>query len=130
MTFTTRHAVSSACVAALLTLVTYPVHAQQTAPAPASTPAANAVAVPTMPCEKPPPTPGIEPSAAQLRRFQKQIDSYRICVNEYARAMAAKSNEHADQARAYAAAANGAIADYNSYVNELNARTKGESGSK
>lgn len=124
----THSAALSACAAALFALFTFPVHAQQSAAAPAATPATSAVAVPPMQCEKPPATPLIDPSSVHIRRFQQQVDDYKACVKEYARSMGAKSNEYADQARAYAAAANGAIDSYNVYVTDLNARTKGESG--
>lgn len=130
MTFKTRRAVSSTCAAALFALFASSVHAQQSAPAPAAAPAANAVAVPPISCEKPPPTPGIDPGSAQIKRFQKQVEDYKTCVNEYARAMGVKSNEYAAQARAYAAAANGAIDEYNTFATDLNARSKAESGSK
>ncbi|MGI9025094.1 MAG: hypothetical protein ACR2GP_05860 [Burkholderiaceae bacterium] len=119
----------STCAAALLALFALSAHAQQSTPAPAhAAPAATTVAVPPIQCEKPADTPLLDPSSAHLKRFQKQVDDYKVCVNEYSRSMGAKSNEYADQARAYAAAANGAIDDYNTYVTALNARAKGESG--
>ena len=56
--------------------------AQQPAPA-----AASAGVIPTMNCEKPGDSAGIEPSNAQVVRFQKKVDAYKNCVNEYAKAM-------------------------------------------
>ncbi len=123
----THGAALPASAAALLALFALPLHAQQTTTAPVA-PATTTVAVPPMQCEKPADAPLLEPSSAQLKRFQKQVDDYKTCVNEYSRSMGAKSNEAADQARAFAAAANGAIDNYNAYVTDLNARTKGETG--
>ena len=113
----------SACAAAVFALSAY---AQQGAPAPVL--AAGAVVVPPMQCDKPGDNAGIEPSQAQVNRFQKKVDDYKLCVNGYAKTMGAKSNEHADMARTYAAAANGAIEEYNAYVTALNAKMKGETG--
>ncbi len=118
----THGAALSTCAAALLTLFALSAHAQQPAPA------ASTVVVPPMQCEKPADTPLLDPSSTHIKRFQKQVDDYKLCVNEYSRVMGAKSNEYADQARAYAAAANSAIDDYNTYVTALNARAKGETG--
>lgn len=127
MNFKTQLKSLSACVAAVFALSA---HAQQGAPAPASasTPAASAVAIPAMQCEKPGDNPGIEPNQAQINRFQKKVDDYKLCVNAYAKSTGAKANEFADSARAYSAAANGAIEEYNAYVTALNAKAKGESG--
>ena len=123
MNFKTHLMSLSACAAAVFALSA---HAQQTAPTPA--PTASAVAVPPMQCEKPGDNPGIDPSQAQINRFQKKVDDYKLCVNGYAKTTGEKSNELADMARAYAAAANGAIEEYNAYVTALNARMKGETG--
>ena len=125
----THRAASAIGAVGLLALFALPAYAQSTAaPAAPVAPAAPAVVISPMKCEKPADTPLLDPSSTHIKRFQKQVDDYKVCVNEYSRAMGAKSNEYADQARAYAAAANGAIDDYNTYVNALNARSKGESG--
>ena len=97
--------------------------AQQPAPA-----VASAEAVAPMNCEKPGDSAGIELSNAQVVRFQKKLDAYKNCVNEYAKAMGAKANEHAGLAKNYAAAANGAIEDYNVYATALNAKNGGDAG--
>ena len=116
---------STSAAATLFAVFAFPAYAQQPAPAPS----ASSVVVPPMKCEKPADTPLLDPSSTHIKRFQKQVDDYKTCVNEYSRAMGAKSNEYNDQARAYSAAANGAIDDYNTYVTALNARAKGgESG--
>lgn len=114
----------SACAAAALALSA---HAQQSTPTP-PVPAASAVVVPPMQCEKPGDNAGIEPNQAQINRFQKKVDDYKLCVNGYAKSMGAKSNEFADMARTYAAAANGAIEEYNAYVTSLNAKFKSDAG--
>ena len=100
-------------------------HAQQagSAAAPSST-----AAVPPMSCQNPGDSVGIEPTKAQVDRFQKRIDEYKRCVDEYSRSMGAKANEHIELAKTYTAAANGAITTYNDYVTALNARSKGTPG--
>lgn len=84
----------------------------------------NPSAVPAMNCEKPGDSAGIEPSNAQQQRFQKKVDAYKVCVNDYAKAMGAKANEYVDLARSYSNAANGAIESYNAYVTALNEKQK------
>lgn len=129
MNFKTQLVSLSACAAAVVALSA---HAQQSAPVPAPppTPSAGAVAVPPMQCDKPGDNAGIEPNQAQINRFQKKVDDYKLCVNGYAKSMGAKSNEFAEMARTYAAAANGAIEEYNAYVTALNAKMKGEGDTK
>ena len=118
-------ATATASLAFFAAVFALPAGAQQAAPAPAS-----AVVVPPMSCDKPADTPLLNPSSSHIQRLQKQIETYKLCVNEYSRSMGAKSNEAADQARAYAAAANGAIDDYNTYVTALNERAKGGESSE
>lgn len=127
MSFEIHNTASSACTAVLLALASFSVHAQG-APAAATTTSTSAVAIPPAQCEKPPAGPMIDPTSAQTKRFQKQVGDYKSCVDEYAKAMGAKSNEHAELARAYESAANSAIDSYNTYVTDLNARAKGGSG--
>ncbi len=87
----------------------------QAAPAPLPPPV-----IPPMQCEK----PGNPPlDQAQMLRFGKRVDEYKLCVNEYARQMGAKGNEYADIARVYTNAANGAVDQYNEYVKDLNEKT-------
>ncbi len=132
MNFKTHGAALSATAAALLVAFACAAQAQQTAPAPAtansSTPAAPPVAIPAMQCEKPADSHLADPTAAHLKRLQKEVEQYKVCVNDYAHAMGAKANEFADQSRAYATAANGAIESYNTLVTELNAKAKGDGG--
>ncbi len=111
---------SAAFLSASLVLAALPsAHAQQPAPTPPTT----AVTVPPMTCESPGAAP-IGPPGPSFTRFQKRVDDYKVCVNQYAAAAGAKSNEFADQARAYADAANKAIDSYNAYVTALNESTK------
>ena len=52
--------------------------------------------IPPMQCEK----PGNPPlDQAQMLRFGKRVDEYKLCVNEYARQMGAKGNEPSAAAR-------------------------------
>ena len=90
-------------------------------------PAAAAVVVPPMNCENPGAVP-IGPQGPAMTRFQKKVDDYKICVNQYVAATGAKSNEFNEQARVYRDAANKAIDDYNAYVTKLNEATKTDSG--
>ena len=94
--------------------------AQQPAPA-----AASAGVIPTMNCEKPGDSAGIDPTHAQVVRFQKKVDAYKDCVNDYVKAMGAKANEYSALAKTYIDAGNGAIQNYNAYVNALNAQSGG-----
>ena len=101
-------------LAGLTLLVATSAHGQAASDAP---PVAN---VPPMQCEK----PGNPPlDQAQMLRFGKRVDEYKLCVNEYARTMGAKGNEYADIARVYTNAANGAVDQYNEYVKDLNEKT-------
>ena len=97
--------------------------AQQAAGGPA-----NPGSIPAMNCENPGDSAGIEPNYAQIQRFQKKIDVYKLCVNDYAKAMGAKANEHVEIAKTYSNAANGAIESYNTYVTALNAKQKSADG--
>ena len=97
--------------------------AQQAAAGPATP-----VTIPAMTCENPGEGAGIEPSYAQVQRFQKRIDAYKSCVNDYAKAMGAKASEYADVAKTYTNAGNAAIESYNAYVTGLNAKQKSADG--
>jgi len=92
--------------------------------APAQT-AAPAVQVPAMECENPGSAP-LDKASPQMGRFSKKVEDYKICVNAYVKVTGAKSNEFADQAKAYNEAANKAIDDYNTYVTKLNEATKSD----
>ncbi len=138
-----RDASIRACAVALAAAFASVAHAQTTvpapalAPAPATTPvpttapatttAASTVTIPPLQCEKPSDALLIDPTAAHMKRLQKEVDDYKVCVNAYSHAMGAKANDLAEQSRAYAAAANGAIEGYNTFVTRLNAKAKGDS---
>lgn len=112
-------AAASACLAGLLATSA---PAQQPAPTPA-------VEVPAMTCPSPGGLP-VDRGGAEMGRFQKRVDDYKVCVNEYTKATGAKANEYAAQSRAYAEASNKAIDDYNAYVTGLNEASKaGKAGS-
>ena len=85
-------------------------------------------AIPPMNCEKPGDSAGIEPNYAQQQRFQKKVGTYKLCVDDYAKAMSAKADEYVEIAKTYTNAANGAIDSYNTYVTALNAKQKGIDG--
>ena len=87
-------------------------YAQATLPAPP---------VPPMACENPGNPPAN--SSPAMARFQKKVDEYKVCVNDYAKTTGAKANEYADAARAYSNAANEAIDGYNTYIKALNEKT-------
>lgn len=116
---TSRHRIAAARLVSLAAigaaLSFAPARAQTTPPA---------VAVPQMQCEKPGDSPGVDPSPTQMNRFQKRVDDYKVCVNDYAKTTGAKANEYAELARAHANAANTAIEGYNAYVTELNEKVK------
>ena len=107
------------CALAGSIALTLPARAQDAAGAGA------AVVVPAMTCEKPGALP-LDRASPDMGRFQKRMDAYQGCVNEYARAQAAKANAYAAQSRAYGEAANKTIDDFNAYVADLNERTKGD----
>lgn len=116
MMFTLRSVVSlSAC----LTLAAAVPARAQPAPAPAA-----AVEVAPNTCVKPGDAPPVDRTGTELPKFQKRLDAYKACVNEYAAANGAKANDFAAQSRAYSAAANKAIEDYNAYVTMLNDAAK------
>ena len=117
MTSTFRSAASLAS-ASLALLAIFPFAAQaQTL--------ATAVPVPAMDCENPGSAP-LDKASPQMGRFTKKVDDYKTCVNAYSKATGAKSNEYADQAKAYNEAANKAIEEYNAYVTKLNESTKSD----
>lgn len=120
MTPNTRStALIAVCLAGLLASSA---HAQQ--PAPATTPSVD---VPPMTCTVPG-SPPLDRAGSDMGRFQKRVDDYKVCVNQYTQSTGAKANEYAAQSRAYADAANKAIDDYNTYVTALNEATKSTKG--
>ena len=89
-------------------------------------PSAAAVAqVPANDCQDPGSAP-LNRAGPEMTRFSKRVEEYKVCTNKYVTAQGAKSNELADQARAYGDAANKAIDDYNTYINKLNEQTKSD----
>ncbi len=82
-------------------------------------PPAPSVNVPPAPCEKPPTTAGLDPSAAQHKRWQKSIEDYKKCVVDYA-------NSVGEQAKAYNVVANQLVEankkiidDFNTYAQQV-----------
>ena len=112
MKLTIRSAASLS--ASLTVLFAASAHAQQ----PAAT-----VEVPSMNCPSPG-SPPLDRASPDMARFQKRVDEYKVCVNQYASTTGAKANEYAAQSRAWSDAANKAIDDYNAYVTKLNEATK------
>ena len=112
MTSTFRSAASIALLAAL----PFAVQAQS---------ATTAVQVPAMDCENPGSAP-LDKASPQMGRFTKKVDDYKNCVNAYVKVTGGKSNELADQSKAYNEAANKAIEDYNAYIVKLNESTKSD----
>lgn len=110
---------STALLACCLTALSLAAEAQTAAPA------ATAVQVPQIECQSPGFAP-LDKAGSDMTRFSKRVDEYKICVNAYVKSTGAKSNEYADQARAYGDAANKAIEDYNAYITKLNESTKSD----
>jgi hypothetical protein len=120
MTFPIR----SVAVLATCFAMTSVAHAQT----PAS--AAAMAQVPVNVCQDPGNAP-LDRASPDMTRFAKRVEEYKLCTNKYVTEQGAKSNELADQARAYGEAANKAIDDYNTYINKLNEQTKSDkSGAK
>ena len=116
MTSPFRSTTPSAWLASLALLAVLPiaVHAQT---------AAATVQVPGPDCENPGAAP-LDKNSPQMGRFTKKVEDYKTCVNAYVKVTGGKSNEYADQAKAYNAAANKAIEEYNAYIVKLNESQK------
>ena len=109
----TRTAVSAAFAALVLAL---PAAAQQATPAP--------VAVAPMTCTKPADFMPTFRSSQELARFQKSLDVYKTCVDQYVQANSTHANQLVAEARAYNDSANEAIKNFNAYMTELNEASK------
>lgn len=105
---------AAALSACLLAVAAVPSHAQQPA---------SSADVPVLNCTNPG-FPPLDRASPEMGRFQKRVDAYKVCVNDYTKTVGAKSNELAAQAQVYSDAANKAIDDYNTYVTSLNEKTK------
>jgi hypothetical protein len=85
----------------------------QTAPAPAPPASSPAVAIPSNTCVKPE-YPGRFASPPRLATFNQNLIAYSDCVKKYVESTRSIAN-------AAAAAANGAIDDYNKFTNDIKA---------
>lgn len=85
----------------------------QTAAAPPPASSAPAVVIPTIKCAKPE-YPGKFASPPRLANFNKELSAYGECVRKYV-------EDTKTIANAAAAAANGAIDDYNKFTSDIKA---------
>ena len=124
MTFSFRSPASRLVLSSTLIASTLvgPAFGQQAVPASAS--ASPSVVVPPMNCPKPSDFMPNFKTTQELNRFNKSLDVYKSCVNDYVKANSTKATELAAQANAYNDAANDQIKGFNAYMVELNEASK------
>ncbi len=72
------------------------------------------------PCKQPDPLPTVEPSSSEQKRFHRDLESYKNCVQSYV-------DVESKLARAHADAAHKAIEEFNVYIKDANERYGTES---
>jgi hypothetical protein len=81
------------------------------------------VQIPSISCEKPG-DPPLQPTYEQQKRYDKKREAYKECVMKYVGDMKKQADAQFEAGKKYQDAANGAIEDFNTWANQINASLK------
>ena len=78
-------------------------------------PPAPTFTIPAPDCEKPPTTPGLQPDARAIKRWNSTIDAYKKCNADYQKALGESINAYTADVNMMVEAAKKNISDYNAF---------------